>query len=367
MDHDQIETSGRTVEDALNAALKQLNASFDDVEFTVLDEGKRGIFFGALSRDARVSVRRVTPAAETAQPSSTPTSTEKPGGEGEAKDDSESRNRRRRGGRGRGRNREDQPEKPETGKQSPGSRRTGTRDTRPRSRRNYETPTPELSDTDFLPRQAGDEAAADAEPEAPAETPATAERSRSRRGGSRAGGESRNRNRDRDRQQTPVVEPNIDHELVDVAATVVDDILRILQVDADINLREPLTPGDGRGSALAVIDITGDDLGALIGRRGETLLNLQYLVNLIVTRRYPNEGGVTIDIAYYRHRREEQLVDLATRMAERVRDNGSPITLEPMAAADRRLVHLALAEDPDIETHSTGDGEERKVVIRQRN
>ena len=118
--------------------------------------------------------------------------------------------------------------------------------------------------------------------------------------------------------------------------------------------------------ALAVIDISGDDLGLLIGRRGDTLLSLQYVVNLIVSRRYPGKGGVTIDVEHYRHRREEQVVSLAQRMAERVRELGSPIPLEPMSAAERRLVHLALAEDAELETNSIGEGENRKVVISRR-
>ena len=115
-----------------------------------------------------------------------------------------------------------------------------------------------------------------------------------------------------------------------------------------------------------MIDISGEDLGVLIGRRGDTLLSFQYLVNLIVTRRYPDRGGVTIDVEHYRHRREEQIVALAQRMADRVREGGSPITLEPMTASERRLVHLALADDPDLETNSTGEGENRKVVISSR-
>jgi spoIIIJ-associated protein len=160
--------------------------------------------------------------------------------------------------------------------------------------------------------------------------------------------------------------PDINAEEVDFAAQTVDDILRLLDIDASLNIREPITPGDGLGMALAVIDISGDDLGLLIGRRGDTLLSLQYVVNLIVSRRYPGKGGVTIDVEHYRHRREEQVVSLAQRMAERVREHGSPITLEPMSAAERRLVHLALAEDAELETNSIGEGENRKVVISRR-
>ena len=99
---------------------------------------------------------------------------------------------------------------------------------------------------------------------------------------------------------------------------------------------------------------------------GDTLLSLQYLVNLILARRFPGKGGVTIDVEHYRHRREEQVVSFAQRMAERVRETGSPITLEPMSAAERRLVHLLFAEDPALETNSIGEGENRKVVISSR-
>jgi spoIIIJ-associated protein len=162
------------------------------------------------------------------------------------------------------------------------------------------------------------------------------------------------------------VEPNIDAPEVDFAAGVVDDLLRLLDISADISLREPMTAGDGRGAALAVIDISGDDLGVLIGRRGETLGSLQYLVNLVMGRRYPGQGGVTIDAEHYRVRREEQVVSLATRMADRVRQTGDSITLEPMSAAERRLVHLMLAEDGELETNSIGEGDNRKVVISLR-
>jgi spoIIIJ-associated protein len=162
------------------------------------------------------------------------------------------------------------------------------------------------------------------------------------------------------------VQPDINAEEVDVAAQVVDDLLQILDINADITIREPLSAGDGLGSVRAVIDISGEDLGLLIGRRGDTLQALQYLVNLIVGRRFPDGGGVTIDVEHYRHRREEQIVSLAQRMADRVRQTGSPITLEPMAPAERRIIHLLFAEDTEVMSSSIGEGESRKVVISPR-
>ena len=162
------------------------------------------------------------------------------------------------------------------------------------------------------------------------------------------------------------MKPDINAPQVDAAAETVDDLLRMLHIEAELNIREPLTPGDGLGSALAVIDIMGDDLGLLIGRRGETLLSLQYLVNLMVGRKFPGEGSVTIDVEHYRHRNEERITAVAKRMADRVRESGRAITLEPMSAAERRLIHMLFADDPELETNSVGDGDNRKVVISAR-
>jgi spoIIIJ-associated protein len=114
---------------------------------------------------------------------------------------------------------------------------------------------------------------------------------------------------------------------------------------------------------LAVIDIKGEDLGLLIGRRGDTLIALQYLVNLMLGRKYPGRGGVTIDVEHYKHRNEERIMNMAQRMGDRVRETGNSITLEPMSAAERRLVHVLFADDAELETNSVGEGENRKVVI----
>jgi spoIIIJ-associated protein len=158
-------------------------------------------------------------------------------------------------------------------------------------------------------------------------------------------------------------EPDINAVEVDYAATIVDDLLRIFDIETEISIREPLTPGDGLGSVLAVIDIKGEDLGLLIGRRGDTLIALQYLVNLMLGRKYPGRGGVTIDVEHYKHRNEERIMNMAQRMGDRVRETGNSITLEPMSAAERRLVHVLFADDAELETNSVGEGENRKVVI----
>lgn len=158
----------------------------------------------------------------------------------------------------------------------------------------------------------------------------------------------------------------LDSEEVDLAAGNLRTLLELMDVDADVSVREPETPADGLGRATAVLDIEGDDLGLLIGRRGATLSALQYLVNVMVTRKLTSRVLVTVDVEHYHRRREESLRNLAMRMADRVRQSRRPITLEPMPAAERRIIHLALVEDQNVQTLSVGQGDERKVVIRPR-
>jgi len=158
----------------------------------------------------------------------------------------------------------------------------------------------------------------------------------------------------------------LDSEAVQVAEECLNELVRLMDIDADVEVREPETAADGLGRASAVLDIEGDDLGLLIGRRGSTLSALQYLVNVMVTRRTGSKVLVTVDAEHYHRRREETLRNLAKRMAHRVRQSRRPMTLEPMPANERRIIHLALAEESSVQTGSVGQGDERKVVIRPR-
>jgi spoIIIJ-associated protein len=106
-----------------------------------------------------------------------------------------------------------------------------------------------------------------------------------------------------------------------------------------------------------------DDLGRLIGWRGEHLAALQYTVNLIVNRSLEGRHAFTVDVDGYKRRREETLNTLAARTAEEVRENQEPVDLEPMSAAERRIIHIALADDPDVFTESEGEGDARHVQI----
>ncbi len=150
---------------------------------------------------------------------------------------------------------------------------------------------------------------------------------------------------------------------IDLAMESLTQLLEFMEVECEVTLRAPETPGDGLGRASAVLDMDGDDLGLLIGRRGTTLAALQYMVNVMVNRKMGTRVLVNIDAEHYKRRREETLEGLARRMADRVGQTSRSMTLEPMPAAERRIIHLVLAEDDQVTTGSVGEGEDRKVVI----
>lgn len=165
---------------------------------------------------------------------------------------------------------------------------------------------------------------------------------------------------------TPFSPEEPEGEVVDFALDTLDELLELMDLDAEATVRAPETPGDGVGLVQAVLDVTGEDMGVLIGRRGSTMASLQYIVNLIVSRKHKGEAPFSVDVEGYRRRREQSLQDLAFRTAERVRRSGRPATLEAMPANERRIVHLALAKDPTVGTASVGEGESRKVRISVR-
>lgn len=152
-------------------------------------------------------------------------------------------------------------------------------------------------------------------------------------------------------------------ELSSIGREVLEKILDQLALDAEVvETKLPAQAIPSADSAVA-FDIRGDDLGILIGRRGQTLTALQYLVNLIVNKRLKSHAAIMVDVEGYRARRYETLRGLANRMAERVRNTGQAVTLEPMSAAERRIIHMALQDYADVTTQSVGEGENRKVSI----
>jgi spoIIIJ-associated protein len=110
--------------------------------------------------------------------------------------------------------------------------------------------------------------------------------------------------------------------------------------------------------------LSGDDLGLLIGRRGQTIDAIQYLVNAVAYRTYGDgRKDVVVDAAGYRERRRETLEALALRSAQRAVSTGEPVELEPMSSIERRIVHLRLQDEPGVSTRSEGDEPYRYVVV----
>jgi len=143
---------------------------------------------------------------------------------------------------------------------------------------------------------------------------------------------------------------------LDEAKSVLEELLRLMELKG--------TVGDQMGTEAAKLNVVGEDLGVLIGRRGEKLASLQHIVNLIVARKDEGQPNrIMVDVENYRGRREDQLRDVADRAAKRVAQSGKIIQLEAMPAMERRIIHLALSEHTDVRTQSVGVEPNRRVVI----
>ena len=148
-------------------------------------------------------------------------------------------------------------------------------------------------------------------------------------------------------------------DLVKVATEILDNLISKMGVSVVINLKHAEREDLG-GPAF---DVDGDDSGLLIGRRGETLRALQFLLTLIASRTLGERVSIFLDVSGYQERRYETLANLAQRVAQRVAATGRSITLEPMPPNERRVVHLALADYDGVSTASSGEGDGRRVTV----
>lgn len=151
------------------------------------------------------------------------------------------------------------------------------------------------------------------------------------------------------------------------AREILAELLRYMDVDSDISVyvpgsdpTRPFEPGDP-----IVLDVEREDAGLLIGRRGQTLRHVQMLLNTIVSRSVGHYVPLRIDVEGYQQRHIYRLQQIALRAADHVRRRRRPITLDPMSPADRRIIHMTLANNPAVVTGSTGHGENRRVTIQQ--
>lgn len=157
-------------------------------------------------------------------------------------------------------------------------------------------------------------------------------------------------------ESQPEHDPFLDH-----TEAVVSKLLHLMGLKAQVSAQYGETDRDDR--RYINVDVRGDDLSVLIGRRSETLNAFQYIASLIIGRETEQFVQLVVDVEGYRDRREKQLIQMAQRVADQVAKNKRKQTLEPMPAAERRIIHIALRDHPAVITESAGEEPYRKVVI----
>ncbi|MDA1278490.1 MAG: Jag N-terminal domain-containing protein [Chloroflexi bacterium] len=322
--------SGKTVDEATEIALKDLGVELEDVDVRVVNPGRSGIL-GFGGEPAVIEVALIAdgdsafsddefddsiedPRANddydaTAEPESTDPERSREVSDGGMRSRDRGRGRGRgRGGRGRERDSRNQIDQPRAGSEATGA---GDR-----------------SDDDDMEDQ-------------------PQQRERSNQGlRTRPNGDTK-----------PRAPRERDEEAEELVSQLLDYFLGAMGVVADTYIRD----SDEEDSM--VFEIEGQDAGLLIGRRGETLQSLQFLVRMVTSRQLGRKAYVVIDIEDYRERRVQMLRRLARRTAGRVVSSGREDSLEPMSPAERRIVHMSLAGHPDVRTESEGEGSQRRVVI----
>lgn len=160
---------------------------------------------------------------------------------------------------------------------------------------------------------------------------------------------------------TPITTEELEQER-DTAVNILQTVLGHMQIEATISTAVT-EPDDVTGQPINLIEITGADLGVLIGPRGDTLASLQYVARLIASHQLKTKADFVIDVEGYRERRRQALARLAERMASKVVKQHRPVSLEPMPANERRVIHMTLRDHAAVYTQSTGEGSQRRVRI----
>jgi spoIIIJ-associated protein len=314
------EFTGKNVEEAIRTAMKEFSAELGDLDIEILSQGSRGIL-GVGGEEARIlaAPKSAVAAAETVRVA--------------------------------------EPEASEPAREPLESELPGEE---------------VVADEGLAAADAGDDQVADL-----ARADARRSRSGRGRGGRGRGGREREHAIREPRAERPPREPRSDRpsrepapfvsgkpaeelsdeerSTLDTAQTVLTKMISLMGLDATVEIT--------RGGDTARLNVKGEDLGALIGRRGEKLASMQHIVNLIVGRREGQHHRIAIDVENYRGRREEQLRDVADRAAKRVAQSGKIIQLEAMPAIERRVVHMALLENPKVRTQSVGVEPNRRIVV----
>ncbi len=150
-------------------------------------------------------------------------------------------------------------------------------------------------------------------------------------------------------------------EVTELASGMLLEMINLMGMDAQVESSLRNDPDDS--DTVVNLNLIGDDLGALIGRQGETLSSLQYLVRLMVSQKLRRWTNIVVDVEGYKERRAERLAQMALRMADQVVETGKSVALEPMPGNERRLIHIALRDHPHVYTESIGEDTRRKIQI----
>lgn len=156
----------------------------------------------------------------------------------------------------------------------------------------------------------------------------------------------------------PRIPVQISKEGAERGAEFLRKALDLMGIEASVEIETSPPPYDE-----VVLQVNGDSSGVVIGRHGQTVDAIEYIVNRLVAREYPNQGHVVVDAAGYRTRRRQSLTDMARRLADKARRERRTVTLNPLSPRDRRVVHIALKNERGITTRSHGVGLHRKLLI----
>jgi spoIIIJ-associated protein len=314
-----VETTGRTIEAALDAALDELGVDENDVEYEVLQEPKTGLFARFGGGEARVRARVK------------PISREKPG---------ERQRRNRRGGNPRARS--DAPAgDSSTAEAGAGTRPGGASASRSRRR----------SGSGSGSRGAGGSNGGNGKSATNGDSP--------RKSGQRATTGARTQPR---REEEGNTVETTEHDVpIEDQARAAEDFTRGLVDAFDLGAQVDTVIEEDT----VLVEVTGDNLGLLVGPRGATLTAIEELVRTVVQRQTDGHGArIHVDVAGYRAKRREALADFTRSLAVKVMETGRSQRLEPMSAADRKVVHDTAAEIDGVATESEGEDPRRRVVLR---
>ena len=308
---DSIRVTAKTVSDAITEASIQLETSSDNIEYTVIDEGSKG-FFGIGSRKAMIEARKKFTDEDLMQEVF-----------GEKKEKAEKPKREPK--------KEMKKEQmPELKKEAAPEKKEATH--KPEKRENREVKKELRKAAAVKPTEKEAEKPQE-KPESPAEEAVFAE------------------------PKQPRV-PADPEEAKRRAVTFLTDMFRVMDMQIEVH-------ASIEDDTLSV-DLSGEEMGLLIGKRGQTLDSLQYLTSLVVNKGKASYVRVKLDTEDYRNRRKATLENLAKNIAFKVKKTRRPVFLEPMNPYERRIIHSALQNDPYVTTHSEGEEPNRKVVVTPR-